>query len=276
MAPHREKRRNVLAALSTAAAVLVVSGPALADAPPTAPAPSASAPPIPYELTRPARPPLPPKAEAPSIPWQDQIQIGGDAVFAVRTVHADNGSGITYSPTLGFGLHARWDMLSFLRFTAYFIDARHDVPKHAGVLSCQPIACGSLYVGSIHTFVFGARFQPMLRVTSRLRTWASFGIGWGRLEVPQMQVADGSGTFPVYPRSDPFVEFPLGVGLSFDVIRDWLAVEYEFHGAFISDQGGEAVNPILTVDAAGHTRQIGGFAPFAASFTNTLGLTLRL
>ena len=150
-------------------------------------------------------------------------------------MHADNGTGVRYSPALGFGLHARWDMFSFLRFTAYFIDARHDIPKGPGVLNCQPTACGALQLdSSIHTFVFGARFQPMLRLTSRLRTYASVGIGWGRIEVPRMQIGDGSGSFPMRERSDPFVEFPLGFGFGFDVIRDWVAVEYEFHGAFIS------------------------------------------
>lgn len=281
MAHYREKRRHVVLTLSASVAAWLACGIARAEAPPAAaspppPASSASAAPIPYELTRPARPPLPPKAEVQPVPWRDQIQLGGDAIYAVRTVHADNGSGIRYAPALGFGLHARWDMFSFLRFSAYFVDARHDVPKSAGVLPCQPLACGALELGSIHTFVFGARFQPMVRVTTRLRTWLSLGFGWGRIEVPQMQVVGAKGTFFVRERADPFVEFPLGFGVGFDVIRDWLALEYEFHGAFISDQGGEAVNPMLTVDADGHTRQIGGFPPFAASFTHALALTLRL
>jgi hypothetical protein len=283
-------------------AAFAADRPALA-APPengSKPAPSPPAEPasteVPYELTRPPRPPLPKARDREPIPWQELIQIGGEAVYAIRPVRQTDNSqamGVNrYKNTLGFGLHARWEMFSFLRFTAYFVDLDHSIEFGQQPFVDPKTAPNgrAVSIASLETFAFGARFQPYLRITTRLAFWASAGIGWGRMEFGRMR-AGSLGTnldkcqlsttppacFEVRERSDPFVEYPLGFGIGFDIIPKWITLEYEFQGSFISDQNGSAITNAQAIDPqTGRTIVVPGFPPFAASFTNALGLSLRL
>ena len=275
----------ILVAATLAGAAAHAANPPPAAPVEASPKPAASAE-VPYELTRPARPPLVPGRPPPKKPpWYEEIEIGGDAVSGVRTIPSGDTSGVRYRPAIGFGLHARWEMLSFLQFTTYFVDLRHTLDFAPGALSVKsdnrPFdSQGSQFdIPRVHTFSFGARFQPMVWVTSRFRGWLSAGIGWGRLEFSRMTITPpksaNTAPFTSDARSDPFVEFPLGWGIGFELIPKWLSLEYEFNGSFIEDQGGTAVMQ-AQIFPGGRLEHIGGFPTFNGLFTNTLGLSLRL
>ena len=73
----------------------------------------------------------------------------------------------------------------------------------------------------------GAKVQPTLNFTPRLRAWLTAGIGWGRFTFPEMTFTENEQEFVVRQRNSVFVEFPLGLGVSYDIIEDWLALEFE-------------------------------------------------
>lgn len=258
-----------------------------ADAPPDASASSgaedapASAELISVELDpSPARPePLDPlEAEPP--PWNPHLELGADVAFVARTVTTGvdgEETGISYDPALGFGLRASWAIIKYLRFTAYFIDSQHDIRYADNALGLS----GELSSGSVATFSLGAKVAPTLHFTERLRSWITVGAGWGRLEFGRLQVDDGVDaagaprTYEVRERSTPFVEFPLGLGTSFDVWPKWVSIVLEMTAAPVIDQEGNALNTFQTV-AYGEKKAVGGYPRMGGHFVQTLGLSLLL
>lgn len=245
------------------------------EAPPSAP-PADAAPAAPAPAPQPPRPPPLPPLETSPPPWRRHIEIGGDFAVVERPSSRDRegrASTIRYAPAVGFGLHARWPMLEYLRFTAYFVDAHHAVAIRQGELSTS----GLVLAPSVRTFVFGARLSPTLPFGPRGRIWASVGAGWGRLELERMRMLEADATtFIVREQSATFAEVPFGLGGSFDVIPRWLAVEVEVTGAVITGQDGDLFRGSQAIDAYGKKRSIGGFPEIDASFVQTLGLSLLL
>lgn len=229
------------------------------------------------EQEGPARPPLPPAPPSRRLPWDRHIEIGGDVALAARpasTLADGTASGVRYRPVIGYGVHARWELLRVLRFSAYFVDADHDLKIPPGALG----VAGKVESGPAETIAFGARFAPTLPLGERARAWVSAGIGWGRFNFGRMSISEpGAATsFEVRERSMSFAEVPLGIGASFDLIRNWLTIELEVSGAFTFGQEGEALEGAQAIDAAGRRRSIGALPMIDGSFVQTLGLSLVL
>jgi hypothetical protein len=232
----------------------------------------------PYPDT-PARTPLQPGRDARKLAWKRHLEIGGDFAFVQRAASQDDGgnaSSIRYAPALGFGVHARWELFKYLRFTAYFLDASHEVDMPAGVGYLGQSAASSYEIDKVHTFSLGARLSPTLPLTERARAWLTFGVGWGRLEFGEMSITEGSRVISIDERADAFVEFPMGVGASFDLIPRWLSVEVEITGALVADQPGDALGNVQGHDNEGHLHDIGGFPVVDGTFVQTVGLSLVL
>ncbi len=233
------------------------------------------------ELAEPIELPAPPG-------WERRLELGVDIAYVNRPF-ADGlvQPGNRYQTNVAWGLHLHWDVLPWLRFHPYFIDAHHDIVfpsqglatgSSSGISSAATLtdADGNEDI-SVATFVFGAKIAPTLALSPRARGWISAGVGWGRFEFPLMQVTEPNGKlFEIRERAGVFVEIPIGIGLSFDVIPRWLAVEYEASAAVVLGQSGDAHENVQTVDADGNLRQIGPFGAIEGSFVQTLGLSLIL
>lgn len=238
----------------------------------------------PAKKAPPPRSPLPDVPPEPTLPWAQHVELGGHVAFVSRTAESQEGPAIIrYRPAIGFGLHGGFDIFRYLRFSAYFVDARHDVVLPPGALGLDPAS--SLDLASMYTFAFGARFLPTLPLSGRMRVWLTLGVGYGRMELERMTVTL-PGTNPVNPaepnefivrdRSAPFIEFPLGCGASFDIVKDRLRLNLEITGALISNQDGNATGPVQAIDPAGKTLAVGAFPELAGSFVQTLGISLVL
>lgn len=225
---------------------------------------------------KPPRPPLPPQPAAEPPLWARRLDIGGDVAFVARPASATSegaATGIRYRTAIGFGLHARWDLFRYLRFTAYFVDTHHTVLIPQGSLGVG----GQITLDAAKTYAFGARLSPTLPLGDRGRVWVTSGVGWGRLELGRMSVQEpGREAFEVRERSMSFVEVPVGLGASFEIVPRWLAVEIEVTGAFVLSQEGNALHDAQAIDTAGRKRVIGSFPEMDASFVQTLGLSLLL
>jgi hypothetical protein len=232
------------------------------------------------------------------LPWARHLEIGVDLALVSRPASQDadgNKSDIRYEPALGIGVHARWEIFRWLRFSAYAVSASHDMQIPPNSL-CDPESlrdpespCDDLpgpVEGAardeeakdvtVDTITFGARIAPTLPLSERARSWVSIGIGYGRFDFPKMWIPEALGSYPVRERAMSFVEFPVGIGTSFDIIRNWLAIELEITAAIALGQEGESVRSAQAIDAAGHKRSIGGLPLIDASIVQTLGLSLIL
>lgn len=245
--------------------------------------------------------PRPPEQDVP-VPdgpaWMRRIEVGADAAFVMRPFH--NGkvdSPISYEHAVAWGLHAHWSVLPWLRLTPYFLDVHHglDIPQGALAAPPRPRSIDPSWVVSdatVTTFVFGLKIQPTYEFTDRLRAWATFGVGWGRFRYPEMNVSTDrrydpndppeegeegfEDIFVIRDRASVFVELPIGLGVSFDIIDRWLAIEFESIAAPITGQSGTAHEIFQAVDAEGNTRDVGPFGAVQASFVQALGLSLIL
>lgn len=226
------------------------------------------------------RPLLPPIEEVERPPWARRLEIGGHFAFVLRplakgVVRTDIG----YDPAPGWGIHLHWNIADWFRFSPYFLDSHHVLNIPQGGLA-QPESATSISpeatveTGKVTTFSFGVKLQPTWNISDRLRTWATVGAGWGRFEFPVMTVTEGNETYAIRERSGVFVEFPLGLGISFDIIERWLAVEYEALAAPATAQSGDAHQPFQVTSEGGELREVGEFGAVELTVVQTLGLSL--
>jgi hypothetical protein len=240
------------------------------------PAPAAKDAPAPRPEP-PPRPPLPPRAPAKPVPWSRHVDIGGGVALVNRVAATEAPEGVRtpvrYSPSLGFGLWARWELVRWLRMNLYFVRSQHEAGMPPGALGLP----GDPDPAGLYTYSFGARLAPTWQFGPRLRTWVSAGAGWGRIEVDPFDVRQANGgRFDVRSRAASFVELPFGLGASFDLIPKWLALEVEVVGAFNVGERGDALREGQTIDSSGRRVDVGPLPEIQGSFVQTLGLSLVL
>jgi hypothetical protein len=224
----------------------------------------------------PEPPPRPPPIDLeeppPSPRWERHIDAGVDVGLITRLASTD--TDVRYEQAFGYGIHGRIDIVRYLRFTGYYLASSHAVALPPGALGLS----GDLSMDSVSAFSFGARLAPMWPLSERARLWISGGVGWGRLDFGRMEVKEphAPAAYLVRDRSFSFVEIPVGVGASIEIIRRWLAVEIEVTGAFVVGEGGSAVELGQAIDTAGKIRSVGALPALDASFAQTIGLSLIL
>lgn len=228
------------------------------------------------EATRPARPPLPPAPPQVKLPFDRHIEIGAGAALALRP--ASDPSGIRYMPALGVDVHARWDIVRWLRFNVYFVSAVHGLRAPRGALGPAGDVTGEEggTAPTVDTLAFGARLAPTLPIGERGRSWIGVGIGYGRFSFDRMTIREpGIAPYEVRERGLSFAEVPLSLGASYDVIRDWLTIEVEISAAVAVGQDGTATSDAQAI-RAGSRQNIGPLPTIDASVAQTIGLSLIL
>jgi hypothetical protein len=257
--------------LTAGVLALACAAPALADEPDRAEAAPGAATP-----ERPPRPPLPPEPTPVRLPWENHVEVGGDVALAHRLGSADAGGRATkvrLRPALGYSLHARWVLFRYLRVSAYFVGAEHELELLPGALGLP----GSITPAPVESLVFGGRLSPTLPLGTRTRLSLSIGVGYEHFDFGRMEVDDtASGPFRVHARGASYVEIPVGLGVSVDLIRRWLTLDLETSGAFVLGSGGDATRPAQAVDGQGRLRTVGGLPQVDGSFVQTVGLSLVL
>ncbi len=218
----------------------------------------------------PARPKELPPLEIGSPPFTRHVDIGGGVALVHRITSGD--TGVRYPAAVGAGFWARVDVTRYLRANFYAVRTARDVNLPAGALGLA----GDPGEVEVYAYSFGLRLAPTWRLGPRARTWVSAGAGWGRLELGRFDVAAAGGSFQVRERAASFVELPMGLGASFDVVPRWLAVEIETTGVFYVAQRGRAFEDGQTIDASGRRVTVGAFPMLGGGFVTTLGLSLVL
>lgn len=214
--------------------------------------------------------------------WQRHGEIGASVAWLARPFAAALGARpMTYSPAVGVGLHVQWDIRRWLLVKPYFLFAAHDVELRYGALStASPSSIRSDTVfGAVQakTFSFGAKVLPTANLTPRVRVWALAGVGYGRAGFHGLSFTEPGGKPVIAPdRDGVFVEFPIGVGGSFELLKGRAALVYEATVAPAIGHSGSAYEATSIVDNDGRLRELGAFGAFEASFVQTLGLSFLL
>jgi hypothetical protein len=224
----------------------------------------------------PPRPPPAPPLVITRPPFIRHVDVGGGVALVNRVASAETVTGATnvrYPAAVGFGIWARWDIVRYLRANLYALRSARDVDLPPGALGLP----GDPGIVPMYTYSFGLKLAPTLPLGARARTWFAVGAGWGRLELGRFNVAAPGGSFQVRERSASFVELPFSLGTSFDLIPNWLTIELEATAALHVGQRGEALRDgAQAIDASGRRVSVGPFPEIAASFVQTLGLSLVL
>ncbi len=221
--------------------------------------------------------------EPPDTPeWERRLEVGASFAFVLRPwANALAPSDIGYNPAPGFGVHLQWPVFEWLRFHPYFVHAFHSLDIPQGGLTTTTAnsisADATISDESVATFIIGAKIAPTWPITKRWRAWATAGVGWGRYEFPKMTVTETDGTtFEIRERAAVVVEFPLGLGVAFDVIERWMSVHYEATAAPITGHSGNGHEVFQAIDADGNIRDVGGFGAVDVSIVQNLGVSIIL
>lgn len=210
-----------------------------------------------------------------ALPITRHVDIGASVALVQRVAEGQTGTETSlarYPTAVGVGLSARADLFRYLRTNLYAVRASTSMDLAAGALGLP----GDPAPLTVTSYSFGLRLSPTLPIGPRARTWLSFGAGWGRVELGRFDVASAGGTFRVRERAFSFVELPVSIGTSFDIVKNWLTVEFEATGAFHVAQRGTASTNGQAIDTSGHRIAVGPFPLLTASFIQTLGLSLVL
>jgi hypothetical protein len=222
------------------------------------------------------RPPLPPGPPRKTLPWQEHLEVGGGALFAVPLTSKDGDdkpTDVRLKPYAGFHLRLSWEVLRYLWFTGYLNESRHRVVAPAGSLGLPTSLTGD----RAWKYTFGARISPTLPIGTRVRLWLTAGAGWGQIRYQRLCPKTPCGsTFVVRERAAAIVEVPMGFGASFEVIPRWLRVHMELTGALAPSQTGPAYDHTQAIDANGKIRDVGPMPRIDATIVQTIGLSLVL
>lgn len=220
----------------------------------------------------PARPAPPAPLEPTKLPETRHVDIGAGVALVQRVADGQTALGaVRYPAGVGVGLSARVDVFRYLRASLYMVRASTVTDLAPGALGLP----GDPGEVTITNYSFGLRLSPMLPLTPRARVWGTLGAGWGRLEAGRFDVLHGASTYQVRERQFSFVEFPMGVGFSIDIVKNWLALEFEATGAFHAAERGTArENGQAIVD--GRRTTVLPFPEIAVTFVETIGLALIL
>lgn len=213
------------------------------------------------------------KAEVGTEPQAEFSVLTGIAVRSASTDSEINPDGIGYEPAPQLSFQGRGYVWSWLNAAIYYRRASHELTLPRG-------AAGFDYVhidkDKILAYSLGARLEPTYHVSDEFRTWLSLGVGWGRMSSGKIDVTERERSFTVPERAGVFVEVPIGIGASFEVVPNWLALQAEIDVAPLSKQSGKLFDSTAFVDSQGSLSYAGPMPTQTVSGSFLLGVSLLL
>lgn len=199
--------------------------------------------------------------------------LTGLAVRSASTDEAVNPGGIGYEPALQLSFQARGYVWSWLNAAVYYRRASHELtlPRGAAGFDYEQIE-----KDDVLTYSLGARLEPTYQVSHEFRVWLSLGVGWGRMTLDKVDVIESERSYTVPDRAGVFVELPIGIGASYEVVPRWLAIQAEIDIAPLSQQSGKLFDPTAFVDNHGSLAHAGPMPSQTLSGSFLVGVSLLL
>ncbi len=216
------------------------------------------------ETSNPSARPAPiPLSQNQEVAKQKHIDVGFGPSFITR--HVDE-SKIHYKPSIGYQIQAAWNIFSLLETQVYVSHSNHALSFQKNAILPNSVtesdSAESYSLGACLGLSFFQGYSIGLKA----------GIGWGRMEFPKMNVTDSSGTYFVDERAFSFVEIPLGLGVSYPLLKNWISIYGESTYFLHSSQKGGAIENSQTVNGFGEIVHVSGLPKFQSSWSQTIGL----
>jgi hypothetical protein len=195
-------------------------------------APAAAAPPLPDPTTD-AQEPRPVAGETePDTPMRN-VDLGPDAGIWARP--AQGNTGVSYSAGFAWGAHARLEIVDWMGLRALVNATRHAVSVERGALG--PTADTEVEQPSLRVIYLAALLEPTWVVTPRLRVWGGLGGGWATIEAPPPRDLGDTELYSAR-RTGVYLDLLAALGITFDVVRDWMAASVSVTGGLPVNQSG--------------------------------------
>lgn len=180
-------------------------------------------------------------ARADRPPYQLEL---GPIVGVVNRGTKQNPDNIAYNAAFAYGLQLRIRAASWLRFSARYQVAYHDIelPPFALGTGASRIVSDPARTNSLAAF-----FHPTWSPLERLHVMGVFGLGWTKIDVPPLELDPPNGA-NVRNRSGVLVETPIGISVSVDIIQGWMSAGYDgtYSPAFLQTGGMYASDPYVS------------------------------
>ena len=194
-----------------------------------------------------ARPaPLAP-LELPERPHPRRVDLGVRGLVVTRFAESEIDGVSTrarHEATPGVGVNVRVPVLDVLDLVGAWGLSTVRLGLDSGAPGTSRIGAGPAEpdapVGGLAWWM-QARVEPTFDLGTDVVLRGIAGVGWGRIELDPSHAHDADGPFLVRDRSASIVEFPLGAGVSVELVEGWLKLEVEL-----------LVSPTLTTDGTAH------------------------
>ncbi len=203
-----------------------------------------------------------------------ELGVGSGFVYRRASTDTDNNpGGISYGGSLGIDAQARAYLVPWLRIAVYYLGGYESIDIPRGAAS---IEYDDLDLGRAWAFSLGGRIEPTWHVSDRFRAFGIVGAGWGRMKTPPMQVQNEATSYAVDRRAGVWVEFPVGVGATFDVVRNRLGLSFESTVAPHGSQSGSLFGAVQYVDSNGTMGHVQGMPKLSLSVATMLNVVVEL
>lgn len=199
-----------------------------------------------------------------------KVEVGPD--FGVWQRPAD-GSGASYGPGFSWGVHARIEIASWIALRASFVHNDQPVTVRSGALG---LPGADIHQPDLQVTLLGARLEPTWVVSPRFRTWVGLGIAWGRIVAPAITTSGAFGTLNTTERDGVLLEYTGALGLTVDVIPNWLAASVAGSAGFLTNQSGSVFDGQQDRDQTGQYVFAGGLPRFSGSYSAMFSLGVLL
>jgi hypothetical protein len=187
------------------------------------------------------------------------VDVGPDAGIAIRPAQNDRAR---YGTAPAFGAHARIEAARFLGIRAYVLRSFHPVAVPYGGLG---LTGSDVEQPDIALTLLGLRAEATWVIVPRARLWAGPGIGWGFMKA-EGATASGATTLTAGTRNGVVLEPSLGLGGSFDVVKEWFVLAASLSAGLTTTQSGSMFDKKQAIDSSGELTYIGELPKFAASY----------
>jgi len=202
------------------------------------------------------------------------VDIGPDAGIWARP--AQGNTGVTYSAGVSWGAHARLELADWLGARALVSSTRHGVAVERGALG--PTADTEVEQPALRVIYLAAQLEPTWLITPRLRAWGGLGGGWATIEAPPPR-DQGDTELHSARRTGVYLDLLAALGITFDVVRDWMAASVSVTGGLPVNQSGAVFRPVQVLQQnppAQDIQQYEALPEFAGSVSILAGLGILL
>lgn len=201
---------------------------------------------------------------------EERVEVGADVGVWHQPAES---SSVEYGPGVGYGIHARLELIEWLALRPFFQLIARPVTLEPGALGPSDV---SFEQDSLRTLLLGGKVEPTLVLGSRVRAWLGLGVAWGRTVAPEPVATGGAALFSLPIRSAErtgvFLEYSAGLGARFEAIPSRLGISLSASFGLVGGESGGLYTKVQAFDEDGHRLHLSGLPKLERSASALLGV----